>query len=88
VVNIKILEFVPQEITVPVGTRVAWRNDGGRHQIVADNGAFTSPPLTAAKQQFAHTFRRTGVFSYHCSFHGGPSGKGMAGVVKVVERTP
>jgi hypothetical protein len=28
------------------------------------------------------------VFPYHCHFHGGPDGKGMAGVVTVVERTP
>jgi len=87
-VSIKILEFVPQEITVPIGTRVAWVNDGGRHQIVADNGTFTSPNLTADKQQFASTFRQTGIFPYHCSFHGGPGGKGMAGIIKVIERTP
>jgi plastocyanin len=87
-VTIKIVEFVPQDITIPVGTRVAWVNDGGRHQIVADNGAFRSSPLTTAQQKFVHRFRRPGVFPYHCAFHGGPGGKGMAGVVTVVERTP
>ena len=87
-VAIQVLQFVPQEITVPVGTRVAWVNDGGRHQIVADNGAFKSQELTAAQQKFTYQFRRPGVFPYHCYFHGGSGGKGMSGVVTVVERTP
>jgi plastocyanin len=87
-VAIQVLQFVPQDITVPVGTRVAWVNDGGRHQIVADDGTFKSQPLTAAQQKFVYQFRRPGVFPYHCYFHGGPGGKGMAGGVTVVERTP
>ena len=87
-VAIQVLSFVPQDITVPVGTRVAWVNDGGRHQIVADDGAFKSQPLTAAQQKFVYQFRRPGVFPYHCFFHGGAGGKGMSGVVTVVERTP
>ena len=87
-VAIQVLQFVPQDITVPVGTRVAWVNDGGRHQVVADDGAFKSQPLTAAQQKFVYQFRRPGVFPYHCFFHGGADGKGMSGVVTVVERTP
>jgi len=87
-VAIQVLQFVPQDITVPVGTRVAWLNDGGRHQIVADDGAFKSQQLTTAQQKFVYQFRRPGVFPYHCFFHGGAGGKGMAGVVTVVERTP
>jgi plastocyanin len=87
-VAIQILSFVPQDITVPVGTRVAWVNDGGRHQIVADDGSFQSQQLTTAQQKFVYQFRRPGVFPYHCFFHGGAGGKGMSGVVTVVERTP
>jgi plastocyanin len=87
-VAIQVLQFVPQDITAPVGTRVAWVNDGGRHQIVADHGAFKSQPLTTVQQKFVSQFRRPGVFPYHCHFHGGPGGKGMSGVVTVVERTP
>ena len=86
-VAIQVLQFVPPDITVPVGTRVAWVNDGGRHQIVADNGAFKSQQLTTTQQKFVYQFRRPGGFPYHCHFHGGPGGKGMAGVVTVVERT-
>jgi plastocyanin len=41
-----------------------------------------------AQQKFVYQFRRPGVFPYHCHFHGGPGGKGMAGGVTVVERTP
>ena len=87
-VDIKVLQFVPQDITVPVGTRVAWVNDGGRHQIVADDDSFKSQQLTTAQQKFVYQFRRPGVFPYHCYFHGGLGGKGMSGVVTVVERTP
>ena len=88
IVAIKVVQFVPQDITIPAGTRVAWVNDGGRHQIVADDGTFKSQPLTTAEQKFVYQFRRPGVFPYHCYFHGGAGGKGMAGVVTVVERTP
>jgi plastocyanin len=87
-INIKVLDFVPQDITIPVGTRVTWVNDGGRHQIVADNGAFKSRLLSKARERFVYQFRRPGVFPYHCHFHGGQDGKGMAGVVTVVEHTP
>jgi plastocyanin len=87
-IAIQVLSFVPQDITVPVGTRVAWVNDGGRHQIVADDGSFQSQQLTTAQQKFVYQFRRPGVFPYHCFFHGGAGGKGMSGVVTVVERTP
>src|SRR5262245_44304122 len=87
-VAIQVLQFVPQDITVPVGTRVAWVNDGGRHQIVADDGSFQSQQLSTAQQRFVYQFCRPGVFTYHCYFHGGAGGKGMAGVVMVVERTP
>ena len=87
-VAIQVLQFVPQDITVPVGARVAWVNDGGRHQIVADDGAFKSQQLTTTQQKFVSQFRRPGVFPYHCYFHGGAGGKGMAGVVTVVDRTP
>ena len=61
-VAIQVLQFVPQDITIPVGTRAAWVNDGGRHQIVADNGAFRSQPLTAAQQKFMYQFRQPGGF--------------------------
>ena len=87
-VAIQVLQFVPQDITIPVGTRVAWVNDGGRHQIVADDDSFKSQQLTTAQQKFVYQFRRPGVFPYHCFFHGGAGGTGMAGVVTVVERTP
>jgi plastocyanin len=88
IIAIQVLQFVPPDITVPVGARVAWVNDGGRHQIVADDGSFKSPQLTTAQQKFVYQFRRPGVFLYHCYFHGGAGGKGMAGVVTVVARTP
>jgi plastocyanin len=63
-------------------------NDGGRHQIVADEGVWTSPLLTTAQERFEHRLSQPGVFPYHCAIHGGPGGQGMAGVVTVVEHTP
>src|SRR5713101_2906800 len=48
--SIQNVSVVPRELTIPVGTRVAWVNDGGRHQIVADEGTFTSRLLITAQQ--------------------------------------
>ena len=54
-VTIKNFEFDPKEITVTVGTEVEWTDEGGRHSVISDTGAFKSMPM-AAGGTFKHKF--------------------------------
>ncbi|MCG8346436.1 MAG: cupredoxin domain-containing protein, partial [Chloroflexales bacterium] len=75
--------FSPGKITVPVGATVVWRHTGQRpHTVTEDGGSFDSGTLNAGAT-FSVTFDTAGTFSYHCAFHGGPGGEGMAGAIIV-----
>ncbi len=57
--------FNPSDATVSAGGRVTWtNNDATNHQIVANDGSFSSPVL-APKQSYSHTFASTGSNPYH-----------------------
>lgn len=72
------LQFVPQTVTVPVGTTVRWVNqDQTAHMPMSDNfdptktvaGAFSSKPLSPG-DTFDFTFKTPGTYKYHCNIHG------------------
>lgn len=82
-VSITSTGFHPSRVTVAAGDNVTWtNNDAVRHQIVANDGSFSSPVLSA-KQSYTHTFRTGGTFVYHDGLH--PTLKG--GVTVVPQRT-
>jgi plastocyanin len=83
-VTIKNFDFTPKEITVSVGTEVEWTDEGGRHSVISDTGAFKSMPM-AAGGSFKHKFDKVGRFPYYCEFHGSKGGHDMAGVVIVTK---
>ena len=41
-VNIVGLSFRPNDLTIEVGDTVRWTNNGGSHDVRADNGAWAS----------------------------------------------
>jgi plastocyanin len=64
-VSITSTGFRPASVTVVAGDAVTWtNNDALRHQVVANDGSFSSPVL-AANQSFTHVFRNGGSFAYH-----------------------
>ena len=68
-VSITSTGFHPSSVTVAAGDNVTWtNNDALRHQVVANNGSFSSPVLSA-KQSYSHTFRTGGTFGYHDGLH-------------------
>jgi plastocyanin len=81
------MSFTPAEITIPVNDIVRWTNNGGLHNVVADDESFTSGAPSTSLWTFQHTFTSTGDFRYYCSEHGGPGGVGMAGIVHVQPST-
>jgi len=77
--------FTPDNITVVVGDTVRWVYNTGatEHNIVADDGSFTSGPLALPPWTYDHVFSAAGNNPYYCELHGGPGGQGMSGVVIV-----
>jgi plastocyanin len=76
--------FVPADLTIAPGDTVRWTNVEGSHNVLANNGSFTSGPVASGNWVFSHTFNSEGDFRYFCQLHGGAAGFGMAGIVRVV----
>ena len=78
-VSITKTAFSPMNATVSAGGRVTWTNsDTANHQVVANDGSFSSPVL-APKQSYSHTFASTGSNPYHDAID--PTLKGTVTVV-------
>lgn len=78
-------EFVPQELTIPVGTTVVFQNfDPDAHTATFDNDEF---PAFGFQQGSTNeiTFDKVGDYQYYCEYHGSPNLSGMSGVIHVVE---
>jgi plastocyanin len=61
--------YKPKDVTVEVGATVTWVNNGAQTHTVTDgDGAFDSGDL-APGDKFTFTFKKAGVFHYHCEPH-------------------
>jgi plastocyanin len=80
--------FQQEFVRIPVGATVDWENTGRNpHNVIADDGSFTSQTLTPGSGTFSVTFDHPGAFRYYCSFHGAKGGVGMSGIVVVGDAT-
>jgi len=89
--------YSPSTVTIQVGDSVTWVNQGGGHNVVADNGSFRcangcdgaggNGNVSSSAWTATRTFTQAGTFGYFCEAHGGPGGSGMAGTV-VVQGAP
>ncbi|HKE91654.1 MAG TPA: plastocyanin/azurin family copper-binding protein [Gemmatimonadales bacterium] len=72
--------YAPPTITVQVGTKVTWTNNGpAAHSVTSDSTGFDSGALAAPMGNtyggmtsggiFQVTFNTPGSYSYHCMFH-------------------
>lgn len=80
--------FLPAELVIQPGDTVRWRNMGGSHNVLADDGSFSNGPPSSAAWVYEVTFDEPGSWGYYCSLHGGPNGLGMAGTVVVEGEAP
>ena len=85
--------YEPDDITIPVGKTVMWRNDPVKiadHDVTFDlqhNGVWVQSPtihhdegdMGEIRGEWEYTFLERGDFPYHCSFH-----PWMTGTVHVV----
>lgn len=77
-------EFVPNDLTVPVGTTVQFQNaDPDPHTVTFDNNEFPATGLLPGDKGKI-LFDKVGVFQIYCEYHGSPGLKGMSLVVRVV----
>jgi plastocyanin len=64
-VSITSTDFVPAGVTVGAGDEVTWTNtDSALQRVIADGGAFQSPPLKPG-ERWTFRFDRAGTFAYH-----------------------
>jgi plastocyanin len=79
--------FSPADLTINVADTVRWTNNGGFHDVTADDNSFSSGSPSNAIWVFIHVFDTQGDFRYYCSVHGAPGGVGMAGIIHVESAT-
>ena len=77
------VSFSPTPLTITTGDTVRWIAVLGTHNVLADDGSFTSGPPAPAPWEFTHVFTTAGSNPYYCEPHGGPGGTGMSGVIIV-----
>ena len=80
--------FSASVIRVPEGGLVRWLHVGQVvHNVVAVDSSWTTSAGDHADlktgSESEHRFLKAGVYRYYCTYHGTPSGQGMAGVVVV-----
>lgn len=72
--------YAPSVITIQVGTRVIWTNNGTSiHSVTSDSTGFDSGSLAPPKANpsggmtngdlFQVTFATPGTYTYHCIYH-------------------
>ena len=76
-------EFTPEAVIIAVGDTVQWDNAGGFHNVLADDGSFTSGAPDSSAWTFSAPFDTPGTYRYYCVVHGLPGGMGMSGVITV-----
>ena len=80
-------EFHPAEIVVHIGDFVRWTNDDRTlfqtdHNVMADDGSFSSKQRMKEGSTFEFQFTTAGTFNYHCTIHG------WGGTVVVIAQRP
>jgi plastocyanin len=71
-VTLRDFRFTPNDLTINVGDTVHFVNNQGFHNVVADDGAYSSGNPANAPWTFDHTFSSPGVFRVYCAVHSGP----------------
>lgn len=91
-VTVSDFQFTPARMEIHPGDTVTWRNAGGFHNVVADDGSFRCAESCAGAGgdpstvlwSFTRTFATAGSVPYYCEVHGGSGGRGMSGEIVVV----
>lgn len=78
--------YEPPDLTIPIGTKVTWRNDGTTpHSVAFDDGSAGSGEIAQGKT-WSRTFSSAAGLTYHCAQH--PWMKGTLGVAEPGQAAP
>lgn len=87
--------FEPSDLTIQVGDSVTWVNDGGLHNVDANDGSFRCAQgcdgaggdgdPSSAPWSFTLIFDDPGIVDYVCEVH---AGLGMVGRLRIEDATP
>ena len=82
-------EFLPDDITITVGTTVRWTNNSSiAHTVTSGNGSSSTNAGAvfdvdlASGAQFEWTYNAVGEFPYFCRIH---EAAGMTGMIRVTQ---
>lgn len=91
------LRFEPDDLVIAVGDTVTFKNGGGFHNVVSDDGAVTpfrcadgcdgdggNGDVSSALWTATVAFPSAGAIGYYCQQHGSSGGNGMSGLITVV----
>jgi len=89
------LAFSPTTLTITAGDRVTFVNQGGFHNVAADDGSFRCAKSCSGSGgdpdsvlwSSTVTLASPGTFGYHCEVHGA-AGQGMFGTITVLAAPP
>ncbi|HTQ99682.1 MAG TPA: cupredoxin family copper-binding protein [Candidatus Acidoferrum sp.] len=69
IIEIKDYQFVPQDVTVPAGTKLTWVNkDDAPHNIVQKDIKLRSTALDTG-DAWSFVVNESGTYTYFCSLH-------------------
>ncbi|MCB1888909.1 MAG: hypothetical protein KDH20_14970 [Rhodocyclaceae bacterium] len=89
-VTVRSFAFEPNDLTIQVGDTVTFVNQGGFHDVKADDGSFGNTASSTA-WTFSRTFTSAGEVRVYCSVHSVPGrdiNSGMNARITVAEATP
>lgn len=73
-VRMENIQYMPREVSVPVGGTVRWKNtDTPPHTVTSESGGFDSGQLQPG-ETYEHRFERPGKVDYLCTIHPGQTG--------------
>jgi len=78
--------FAPNDLTIEVGDTVRWTNNGGFHDVTADDGSWASE--TSSSWVYSRIFNSVEEVFYYCSVHSAPGldiSTNMNGRINVIE---
>ncbi len=79
-INLVDSRFMPQNLSVGVGSTLVWTNNGSLVHTIASDAELWDSVTLSPSQVFSRSFDAPGSFFYHCEFH---RGAGMVGVITV-----
>lgn len=76
--------YSPSSVTAAPGDQIVFTYNGASsHPTASDNNAWPTFPLNSSAHTGTVTLNTPGTYPYHCQFHGGAGGIGMAGTITI-----